>query len=414
MQLAVALPAAAAVSPPPAAAQTTAVRQQQQQQGMRMLNISSISMAISSGSEGMLAALPAHSLTRLDLQGHEGPVDGAAVSAALARLRNLQQLHIAGESWSDPARCLTGVAQLTRLTLLELDGDWTGDGKLMLDLSRLTQLHKFSHRWKQLDAIFPPQLQQLTLDDLLTPGQFEALMPLQQLLRLEFVVCTEAPELLLRLTQLPALQHISLTYDFINPAAAAVTWAQLPQLCELSIDGDLEPCSQQQWQATLDGVAASTHLTKLQLPVNLPVFDGQGDVDVAWCEKLTGLINLRKFCLKSGFYSASHLVRGDALALSALTGLTRLVLEGARQGVGSLAATAIAGSCMQLHHLELRDCNLGSMASLANVRHLTQLTELRLEGNSGLTQQGLMLLTGLKRLQLLGVDTNAEVTDEVV
>jgi hypothetical protein len=51
------------------------------------------------------------------------------------------------------------------------------------------------------------------------------------------------------------------------------------------------------------------------------------------------------------------------------------------------------------------------MACLAMVRHLTQLTELQLGRNGGLTQQG---LTGLKQLQQLGLDRNAEVTDEVV
>jgi hypothetical protein len=54
------------------------------------------------------------------------------------------------------------------------------------------------------------------------------------------------------------------------------------------------------------------------------------------------------------------------------------------------------------------------MACLANIRYLTRLTELRLEGNAGLTQQGLMLLTGLKQLQRLGVNSTADATDEVV
>jgi hypothetical protein len=53
------------------------------------------------------------------------------------------------------------------------------------------------------------------------------------------------------------------------------------------------------------------------------------------------------------------------------------------------------------------------MACLANIRYLTRLTELRLEGNAGLTQQGLMLLTGLKQLQQLGVGRTADITDGV-
>lgn len=48
------------------------------------------------------------------------------------------------------------------------------------------------------------------------------------------------------------------------------------------------------------------------------------------------------------------------------------------------------------------------------IRHLTQLTELDLSGNSGPTQQGLMLLTGLKRLQHLRVSTGLGLTEEVL
>jgi hypothetical protein len=54
------------------------------------------------------------------------------------------------------------------------------------------------------------------------------------------------------------------------------------------------------------------------------------------------------------------------------------------------------------------------MACLAAIAQLTQLTELGLTGNKGLTQQGLMLLTGLKQLQTLRVDRNAEATAAVL
>jgi hypothetical protein len=142
--------------------------------------------------------------------------------------------------------------------------------------------------------------------------------------------------------------------------------------------------------------------------------------DVAICGKLTGLTNLKRIHMYG-----SDLVPGDALALTALTGLTRLGLHlGALgctwvhlgAGVGDLAATALASSCKQLRHLDLSRCDvhLSSMACLAAIAQLTQLTELRLERNDGLTQQGLMLLTGLKQLQTLSVDRNAEVTAEVV
>lgn len=82
----------------------------------------------------------------------------------------------------------------------------------------------------------------------------------------------------------------------------------------------------------------------------------------------------------------------------ALTGLTRLVLAGLGGGVGDKAAVAVARSCRQLQHLDLSDCSLGSGACVAEIGRLTQLTKLRLEGNAGITRQGLM------QLQHLGVD----------
>jgi hypothetical protein len=107
-------------------------------------------------------------------------------------------------------------------------------------------------------------------------------------------------------------------------------------------------------------------------------------------------------------------VAGDAQALTALTGLTRLVLSYLEAGVGDAAATAIASSCQQLQCLDLRGCRLRSMECLAAVRQLTQLTELQLEENKRLTRQQLMLLTGLKRLQQLSFKRGTDVTDEIV
>ncbi|KAF6251045.1 hypothetical protein COO60DRAFT_682155 [Scenedesmus sp. NREL 46B-D3] len=228
---------------------------------------------------------------------------------------------------------------------------------------------------------------------------------------------THLGQLLSRLAQLPALEQLSLEYldRRLAAAAAAATWPQLPQLCEPAICF-LHAPSRQQWQATLKGIAASANLTKLQLePGWLCTGETDGDegedaTSDSPCAKLAGLANLKELSIENG---RQVLAPGDALALTALTGLTRLALRHAGAGVGE-AATATAGSCQQLHHLDLTGCNLVSMACLANVAHLTQLTELRLAGNSGLTHQGLMLLTALQRLQRFDVNRNAEVTDEVV
>uniref|UniRef100_A0A383VV71 Uncharacterized protein n=1 Tax=Tetradesmus obliquus TaxID=3088 RepID=A0A383VV71_TETOB len=82
--------------------------------------------------------------------------------------------------------------------------------------------------------------------------------------------------------------------------------------------------------------------------------------------------------------------------------------------VSDLAATALARGLKQLHTLDSRCCELGSMACLGAIAYLPQLRELWLMGTPGITPQGLMMLTRLSRLQCLGVDRNDEVTDAVV
>jgi hypothetical protein len=408
-----------------------------------LTKISSIHLT---GDVGMLAALPAHSLTNLDVTlGLLGPVDGQAASAALARLSNLQQLRMqSGECMQDARSvdfysCLAGVAQLSQLTSLELqhyerqanqDGDPQQLQQLLaqplplrvlhlkiygggsepphLDMSNLTQLHVLSS-WRHLNATFPPQLQQLTLVGISTEQQVEAALKLQQLQRVEFRAASlQQPQLLARLAQLPALQHLSLEYIFSSDAAAtASAWQQLPAARELDLGFRGNAASIWDWEVIINGLAAATSLTRLDVTAA-----AAGAEAVEACAQLAFLTNLRELCIGC----ASRIVPGDALALTALTGLTSLQLASVGDGVGDIAATAIAGSCKQLCHLDLRDCGLLSMGCLASVRHLTQLEELLLEENDAmrLTQQGLMLLTGLTRLQQLAVDRNAEVTDEVV
>jgi hypothetical protein len=402
-----------------------------------LTNISSIHLIADTG---MLTALPAHSLTNLDVRlGLLGPVDGQAASAALARLTNLQQLQMT-TSGTDFYSCLPGVAQLSQLTSLKLThfavrtgqgGDpqqlqqllaqplplrelhlhiTLGGSELpQLDMAHLTQLQVLSIR-RQLNATFPPQLQQLTLEGTITEQQLEAVLQMQQLQRLKFSASRlQQPHLLARLAQLPDLQHLSLRYSYTSEAAAtASAWQQLPALCELEVGYMGSYASIQEWEVIINGLAALTSVTKLY--VTAAAAAAAAAEAMGACAQLARLTNLRELCIDG----ESRIAPGDALALTALTGLRSLVLNRVGAGVGDTAAAAIAGSCKQLCRLDLSRCGLLSMGCLANMRHLTQLTELWLTGNSGLMQQGLMQLTGLTRLQRLGVDRNAEVTDEVV
>jgi hypothetical protein len=110
-------------------------------------------------------------------------------------------------------------------------------------------------------------------------------------------------------------------------------------------------------------------------------------------------------------------VPGDALALTALTGLTCLTLRHIhmQDGVDTAAVCALAGSLKQLRCLELSICGFDfSSELLSALRQLMQLTELRLSSNSTLTQQALMQLTGLTKLKKLCVEGCQGVTGEVV
>ncbi|KAF6250522.1 hypothetical protein COO60DRAFT_1646697 [Scenedesmus sp. NREL 46B-D3] len=270
LQPAAAVPPAAAVSlaavaaaGQDAAAAVPAGQQQQQQQRLALSAINSFALTKFTSAAfvtGMLAALPADSLTHLRWHYEGGPVDGPDVSAALVRLTNLQRLSV--HIWEPPYSWLAGVAQLIRLTSLTLAGTWPGDPQQLqqllaqplplrelsihdrhelplLDLSQLTQLQVFKHCVEGLDAVFPSQLQQLK-----TAG----------------------------------LQQLGLRY-YMNGqlvAASSAIWTQLPQLCQLVVelfdecglqdDPDLIGLpSMRQWQAIINGVAAAPNLTKLHL-----------------------------------------------------------------------------------------------------------------------------------------------------
>jgi hypothetical protein len=252
---------------------------QQQQQPVRLPKISSITMA---GDAAMLHVLPAHSLTHLSLQWLPCSSSSATASTAFANLSNLQQLHLqASYPLQDPSSLWPGIGQLSQLTSLELDivveEEWPWSRLLptygiepeihgqalqqllaqplplrvlrlssnrvlpRLNLSQLTQLQVFSGScsgdWpEQLDAIFPPQIQQLELDYEITSTDVDAVLELKQLQCLKVEVDCEEPPDLQRLTQLSALQHLSLAYDnFMFGEYAAGEWPQLSQLCELAV-----------------------------------------------------------------------------------------------------------------------------------------------------------------------------------
>jgi Leucine-rich repeat (LRR) protein len=389
----------------------------------------------------VLCALPAHILSRLDLcLDQSGPVNGPAMASALAELSKLQQLVLTSriEDSTAPADCLAGIRHLPQLTSLRLQGTWTHDLKkqlaqplplqqlslqlfeqwnlLDLDLSRLSCLQGLEATRGLADsAVLPAQLQRLTMvayDNY----NLSAVTGLQQLQQLRLTVEFEDPQLLLPLAQLPALQMLELVYDwppeFVGTAPA---WRALSQLRALRLLNNFEygelP-TPQEFAAALAAAAACSSVTSLTLDVAYEQLeeDGAGEkvrhvVPVGkHLSGMTGLCDLRMHTLLG-------VLVVDVTALSSLTGLTRLDVELGAGILQDFDVALLAGSLKQLRQLILCNNDLRSMVCLASIAHLSHLTSLDVEGNPGVTAQGLMALTRLKGLQQLTVSNSAAVTD---
>jgi hypothetical protein len=310
---------------------------------------------------------------------------------------------------------LAGVAQLKRLTSLTLQGDWGDQQELLqqllaapmplqqlhlglakqatsaclppLNMASLTQLKqlrldaKFEADFDD-DTVLPAQLQRLRLTYSGTGSGLQPVLKLQQLQHLEVTFKEQQPQLeltperstmlrdaLTRLALLPALQHVKLeyisTHGVVNAvqvlaAGSAGAWGQMPQLRDLGLRLLNVGLSTQHMDKLLEGLSAATSLTKLSLQPR-------------------------------GWLCRQPIVKTCNAALA-----------------------QVVPKLQQLQHLELLQCRINSTECMAAIGQLSQLTELRLEGNPEITRQGLMQLTGLKQLTRLGVDRTQHVTQQTV
>jgi hypothetical protein len=412
----------------------------QQQRRLRLTSFASDLRAA-----GMLDSLPADSLTALDLSPVDSiGVDGRQLSALIARLSCLQQLSLTGPGTiSMPGSVFEGIAQLTGLTALDLGNAWWGVDEVLqqllsqslplrqlrlglllpvLDMTALASLTELildrisGYAQLRPGSKLPAQLQRISLPEC---KETSALLGLQQLQHVRLGVEFTDSAKLRGLAQLPALRHVSLEYwNVYNALPTASAWQHLPQLSELTLAYNDDP-SAQSMAAILAGVAAATSLTRLSLEARACLADETDDdsedfemrvTEVAACASLAGLTCLRDLTISA----ESRLVPGDALALSALTGLTRLKLAFADSAVDDVAASALACSLTQLCSLDLQGCALGGLACLAPIARLSRLTQLLLKDVEGITRRGVMLLTNLKQLQQLSVTVNEEVTQDWV
>jgi hypothetical protein len=164
-----------AASPAPAA---TAQQQQQQRQqrGLRLSSFTSNCLV----APGMLAALPAHSLTHLkfDVE-HSKGLSGKVLAAALAQLSSLRHLNLENNSQKPVAGgCLSGLAQLKQLTTLKLLGNRSDSAQPLQQLLAqplpLRQLHiRLCGRSKQ-------QMPALNMAALVSLQEFTAFMELPE------------------------------------------------------------------------------------------------------------------------------------------------------------------------------------------------------------------------------------------
>jgi hypothetical protein len=344
----------------------------------------------------------------------------------LARLSNLQELHLVSKGEPVPSSCLAGIAQLQQLTQLQLSGEcsewediqqglqqlfaqplplpllrlqldnvlrdtaFSDEGKKGLDLSGLTQLLELVTAQLSEAWVLPAQLTSLQLETVDEASMLQPLRRHQQLQRLALEVCfadssvEEALELVQIAASMPALQHLDMRYVYaIDAVHSAPTWKQLP-LRELSIFMDpYFPPDEQEMASVLQGLAAAVSVTKLVLDAwyahETDDVDGDGQrlwtaAPVAACATLAQVTGLRDLCITQD----SVLPPGDALALTALTNLTRLVMNGLDAGVGSAAAAALMQSLTQLQHLDLRDCEVDTAECEMRRKQLVQLTQLLL------------------------------------
>uniref|UniRef100_A0A383W7L9 Uncharacterized protein n=1 Tax=Tetradesmus obliquus TaxID=3088 RepID=A0A383W7L9_TETOB len=419
----------------------------QQQQQQQRLQLESFTSNYEHDPD-LMASLPAHSLTHLDLQLNiMGEVDcfEDTIAAALAHLINLRELRLACVPEHDcvSGSCLVELTRLTRLTSLTLEGGWSGMEQAMrallarppplqqlrlgltgqdwalpaADLSRLSQLEELQvgRGVPELAApaehaswTLPASLQCLVLRTPISTCRLMHVLNLWQLQDLYLCVGFSDQRLLLRMAErLPALQCVALEYTGLQETVStAAVWGKLPQLQELILD---YRCDHGPSQQQMDTILwhSSSHTAHQAAATGLVEVPGQFRTrSVALSQSLTRLTRLRDLGLCIG--PASYLEKGGLLGLHVLTGLTRLVLTGVR--VGDVAATMLASNLQQLRHLDLRDCSLEGPCCAALGR-LTQLTELNLQDNVGLTRRSVMRLTGLTRLQKFYCDLDENTAD---
>lgn len=200
-----------------------------------------------------------------------------------------------------------------------------------------------------------------------------------------FVPLAEIPGSLSALQQLSQVQRLTLRY---TSAAAAHTdctsWARLPGLADITIDGDGDCEFVRVDGETLTALGAAlrqcTSLKSLHMQFTLEEED-PADGTVSLCHDLSALTNLKNLNLtRFGF---GELAQRDCVHLSSLCALTRLELQCFYSAVGDAVAVALVSRMPELRHLDLELCDLQTDALLPLLAQLPHLTRVELQDNPG-------------------------------
>lgn len=390
-------------------------------------------------SAGLFAALPAGSLTRLEVQ---APENGNWLSG-LSKLRHLRELRLGGKVPGDWAVEFSKLTQLTNLQLLGIDEAAVSNLQqlptqlqylkilALYNLPSPSVLMNLQHLvcLRQLDlthggnlqfangCALPAQLQHLKVLADAPVVDVLGLSGLQQLETLELHSVDEGGKLM-QLTTLGRLQHLALRCPSSSGAGLeldrAAACKYLAALRQLEI-GYIRDIGVQQWQTLVQHLAALSLLTMLDVRFG-SIRSENGVVvypsSLVVCEHLRSLVQLKELTLIVNKLDVG--VQGqllptqDAQHLTALTALRQLSLS----YFPYVDTTTLALLALKLTNLELLDIGGDSQglgtAALPAIASLSNLQSLSLPSNAlneTDAQRGLLLLTGLTRLtELLGFE----------
>lgn len=383
---------------------------------------------------GLLAALPAATLTHLDVIADRSPWFGN-----MAMLTNLRQLRL----WIDPVPAdtvnnrLQEVGRLCKLTQLELgdvpvgsdmqllpdqlqllnltykgyhpveeeDEELTDWSQAVVNLQHMTALQHLSIKAVTLadGSSLPPDLQLLELHGQWAADGLLGVSSLHQVTSVKLVNWTLCSDNLEVLQHLPQLKKLALNLEVHgDPLDVAPAWRGLP-LCDLQLQADAMTGAEV--QQLMQHVAAATMLTMLKVRIDdLESLEPPG---LAACEQLTALTHLKELNLAMG--DPDSFVQQDAQHLSALVTLTSLDLCFNESGpyLDGAILCLLALMLTRLKHLSINvlgdyKSEVGFIHALPVVGRLTTLECLFLHKfNASEAQRGLQYLTGLSRLKQL-------------